>query len=321
MVRDFLASYDIISIPDLSSDHNPVMANFYFKFNLPLLNGKTKNNWSLFKNKLESINLINPNVVTTPDLLENIVDRFEEEILSAKIAASNPIQHNQNYIDRRIRNIRKERNLARKTFQITRDPALKRKTNRLNKEIIKLSDKIENDNYTNKLIIANTQDGSFWNITGPFKRKKQDIPSLNGPASIANTDTEKANCLAESLEKQFHLNDISHTDTETIVQNSVGRFLDTYRYSIFQIDPPSNCEIINCIKNLNIHKAPGIDGINNKMIKNFPNNIICNLTTIIHQILSLGYFPSRWRIATVIPILKAGKDPTNPESKKEDLSP
>ncbi|GBM88804.1 RNA-directed DNA polymerase from mobile element jockey [Araneus ventricosus] len=314
MVRDFLSPYDILSVPDLSSDHNPVIANFYFKFTLPRLIGKTKTNWNLFKNKLESINLINSMDINTPEMLENIVERFEEDILAAKIAASNPIPQNQNYIDPRIRNIRKERNLARKTFQTTRDPALKRITNKLNKEIIKLSDKLEDENYTNKLVNANTQDGSFWNLTGSFKKKKQDIPTLNGPASIANTDTEKANCLAESLEKQLHLNDISHTETETIVQNSVEGFLNTYRNSIFQIDPPSNCEIFNCIKNLNIHKAPGIDGINNKMIKNLPSNIISNLTTIIHLILSLGHFPSRWKTATVIPILKPGKDPTNPES-------
>ncbi|GBN11295.1 hypothetical protein AVEN_206205-1 [Araneus ventricosus] len=187
----------MIFIPFLTSAR--ILTRFF-----PKIIGKTKTNWTLFKNKLEKINLINP-YKKNPDHLDNFVDNFENEILTAKIAASNPISQNQTYIDPRIRNIRKERNFTRKSFKITRDPSLKRKTNKLNKEITKLSEKIENDNYTNKLINFNTQE-PFGILSS--QKKTFNIPTLNGPASIANIDSEKANCLLQSLEKQFQLNDI-----------------------------------------------------------------------------------------------------------------
>ncbi|GBL77241.1 hypothetical protein AVEN_149489-1 [Araneus ventricosus] len=123
-------------------------------------------------------------------------------------------------------------------FQRLRDPALKTKLNQLNKKISRLNDKIETVNHANTLINVNTDDGSFWNFTRHFKRKKHNIPTLNGPASIAITNKEKANCLADSLENQFQLNELHHEETETIVGNSVGSFLNTTP-NLFNDFPPS----------------------------------------------------------------------------------
>ncbi|GBN51452.1 hypothetical protein AVEN_106231-1 [Araneus ventricosus] len=44
IVREFLYPYDIQSLPELSSDHNPVLLNFYFKYSIPSINGKIKTN-------------------------------------------------------------------------------------------------------------------------------------------------------------------------------------------------------------------------------------------------------------------------------------
>ncbi|GBN31349.1 RNA-directed DNA polymerase from mobile element jockey [Araneus ventricosus] len=79
-------------------------------------------------------------------------------------------------------------------------------------------------------------------------------------------------------------------------------------------DPPLPSEVLDCIKSLRINKAPGIDGINNKMIKNLSLHTILTITTIIHKIMTLGHFPTRWKTATVVPILKPGKDPTDTTS-------
>ncbi|GBO45094.1 RNA-directed DNA polymerase from mobile element jockey [Araneus ventricosus] len=161
---------------------------------------------------------------------------------------------------------------------------------------------------------VNTDDGTFWNFTQPFKRKKHAIPTLLGPTSIAQTNIEKANCLAESLEKQFQLNDLHHNDTETIVQDSVEKFLNSTPNSYTDFPPPHNDEITKCIKNLQKSKAPGYDGISNKIILNLPIKCITTLRIIIENIMKFGYFPTRWKTATVIPILKPGKDPTDPVS-------
>ncbi|GBM25257.1 RNA-directed DNA polymerase from mobile element jockey, partial [Araneus ventricosus] len=209
IVREFLYPYDIISLPELSSDHNPILLNFYLKFSIPSIN---------------------------------------------------------------------------------------------------------EENYLDTLINVNTEDGTFWNFSRSFKRKKNNIPTLKDPASIAQTNSEKANCLADSLENQFKLNDLQHTETEAIVGNSVNCFLNTTPNHFNNFPPTSNDELINCIKKLKKNKAPGYDGINNKIILNLPHASITTLKIITDNIMKFGYFPTRWKTATIIPILKPGKDPTDPMS-------
>ncbi|GBO09278.1 hypothetical protein AVEN_256348-1 [Araneus ventricosus] len=109
-------------------------------------------------------------------------------------------------------------------FQTYRDPVLKRKLNKLNKQINKLDQKIETDTFTNELLNVNATDGTVWKFVTPFKKKTKKILSLNGPAGIANTDLEKANFLAESIETQFTLNNIINPDTEELIADSVMRF-------------------------------------------------------------------------------------------------
>ncbi|GBO23086.1 RNA-directed DNA polymerase from mobile element jockey [Araneus ventricosus] len=314
IVREFLYPYEIHSLPEFSSDHNPVLLNFYFKYSIPSINGKTKTNWNNFRNHINLAENLNNTIINSTNDLENLVEKFETLILDAKSAASNPIPNSQTYIDPRIRELNNERNFVRKTFQRHRDPVLKAILNKLNKKINKLNDKIETDNYIKTLTDVNTDDGTFWNFTQPFKRKKHTIPTLLGPSSIAQTNIEKANCLAESLEKQFQLYDLHHNDTETIVQDSVEKFLNSTPNSYTDFPPPHNDEITKCIKNLQKIKAPGYDGISNKIILNLPIKCITTLRIIIENIMKFGYFPTRWKTATVIPILKPGKDPTDPVS-------
>ncbi|GFX70643.1 RNA-directed DNA polymerase from mobile element jockey [Trichonephila clavipes] len=46
------------------------------------------------------------------------------------------------------------------------------------------------------------------------------------------------------------------------------------------------------------------------MVENFPISVIFQLTNLINNILNNGHLPQAWKTATVIPILKPGKDPT-----------
>ncbi|GBO36806.1 putative RNA-directed DNA polymerase from transposon BS [Araneus ventricosus] len=50
------------------------------------------------------------------------------------------------------------------------------------------------------------------------------------------------------------------------------------------------------------------------MLKNLPCTMIFEFTEIINNIFKFNYFPKAWKTAVVVPILKPGKDPTQPEN-------
>ena len=58
----------------------------------------------------------------------------------------------------------------------------------------------------------------------------------------------------------------------------------------------------------NLHKAPGNDLINGKVLKELPRKAVVLLTTIYDSILHLGHFPLQWKYTLVIMIAKLGKD-------------
>ncbi|GBM13938.1 putative RNA-directed DNA polymerase from transposon BS [Araneus ventricosus] len=250
------------------------------------------------------------------ELWELIINSYARTMLynKSKIISKKQIKENYIYHDSKLRVLNFERNHARKIFQTYRNPVLKRKLNKLNKQINKLDQKIETDAFTNELLSINATDGTVLKFVTPFKKKTKSIPSLNGPAGFANTDLEKANFLAVNLETQFTLNNITNPDIEELVADSVMRFHTEANSVCKDFDPPLPSEVLDCIKSLRINKAPGIDGINNKRIKNLPFYTILTITTIIHKIMTLGHFPTRWKTATVVPILKPGKDPTDSTS-------
>ena len=63
-------------------------------------------------------------------------------------------------------------------------------------------------------------------------------------------------------------------------------------------------EINILLKNVDVSKACGYDGIGNKILKICADNITNPLCHIINESLSLGVFPSMWKFANVIPIFK-----------------
>ncbi|GBN77220.1 hypothetical protein AVEN_52205-1 [Araneus ventricosus] len=155
-------------------------------------------------------------------------------------STSNPVKENYIYHDSKLRELNSERNHARKMFQTYRDPVLKRKLKKLNKQINKLDQKIETDDFTNEILNVSATDDTVWKFVTPFKNETKNIPSLNGPACIANTDLEKANFLAESLETQFTLNNITNPDTEELVTDSVMRFRTEANSVCKDFDPLSH---------------------------------------------------------------------------------
>lgn len=87
--------------------------------------------------------------------------------------------------------------------------------------------------------------------------------------------------------------------------------LTSYSNPSFVVKCDDVQRIIDSMKPL---KSPGPDGITNMLIKNLPQSAIIKLTEIFNACITLNYWPSYFKSAKVIPILKDGKDATDAQS-------
>ena len=77
----------------------------------------------------------------------------------------------------------------------------------------------------------------------------------------------------------------------------------------YTIPKTSAQEIRNIIDKTKNNKAPGIDLINGKILKNLPSKAIRLMTIIFNAILRIQYFPKPWKLAQIKMLHKPGEDP------------
>ena len=159
---------------------------------------------------------------------------------------------------------------------------------------------------------------SVWKrVKGIKEGNKSKIPNLildNGK-TIAKTAEEKAliflqcfNCLEPNIDK---LEANRRKEREELIKNKIGK-VNT-----------SNDNVLN--DNFNIRElqgaiaeikdtAPGKDDIQAKMIWNLPSKVIDIILDLFNEIWDKSLLPYQWSEAIQIPILKKGKEASNPSS-------
>ena len=70
------------------------------------------------------------------------------------------------------------------------------------------------------------------------------------------------------------------------------------------------------IQSLKTKSAPGTDGISAAMLRNLSRKALIHVAQLFNHILMFGYFCTAWKSATVIPIPKPGKAPSETESQR-----
>lgn len=68
-------------------------------------------------------------------------------------------------------------------------------------------------------------------------------------------------------------------------------------------------ELTNIIKNRNSKKSAGFDGLPNYAIKKLSFEFIIFLTAFFNQAINSSHFPTAWKTANVLPVIKNGKNP------------
>jgi hypothetical protein len=121
------------------------------------------------------------------------------------------------------------------------------------------------------------------------------------PGPWAKSDKEKADLFAEHLSEVFspHNND-PNQEVEQDLANPIHQHESHKPFTLK--------EIKNEITKLNHKKAPGIDLITAKVIKEL---LLLNLMYILNAIIRLEYWPKSLKQAQIIMLPKPGKNPTD----------
>ncbi|GFX47931.1 RNA-directed DNA polymerase from mobile element jockey [Trichonephila clavipes] len=208
-----------------------------------------------------------------------------------------------------------KRNKARTIYQHIRHPSDKSILNRLQHKIHRKVRDFTQNQWEETLTSPVIDGGSLWGLARSFRKKRSPIPTLKGHTPIAYSNAEKAETLADSLKNLFKLTDISNPQHDKNHTRLVSRFFPNDNNFDENPTNPKFSENLTNINKLKIRKAPGREGIFNKRwFETLINPLSLELLTLyIENILKLGYFSQAWQTASVIPILKPGKDPTLPE--------
>lgn len=164
IIRGFNHPYNIHSLDELSSDHNPVSQTFKIdNLFFPTNNGSTKTNWNKFTETLEKLPLDFPKI-TNPNQLDNYVKNISSKITQAHQNTTKSINSPQpNYLPPDIKDLIKRRNKARKIYQHTRNPRDKMTFNRLQGKIKRDIIKFKEKSWIEHLNALDIQDNTLWN--------------------------------------------------------------------------------------------------------------------------------------------------------------
>lgn len=121
------------------------------------------------------------------------------------------------------------------------------------------------------------------------------MPSLKEGNEVAATDNQKAEMLAETLEKAHDTDSAKDTDEQKAINNTTKR-INSESYPISKrlltgyLTTPQ--EFSNDI-------APGTDNITYKLIENLSNKAFAHLTYIVNSVLKLQHYPRASKTAVV----------------------
>ncbi|GFX26544.1 RNA-directed DNA polymerase from mobile element jockey [Trichonephila clavipes] len=164
----------------------------------------------------------------------------------------------------------RHRNRIRKFWQRTRDPAVKSEFRTLSREVTK-------------------------DIRHFFQsRWESHIKALT--PETANHPLEKAEVIADSLQKQFEPNTEAENDRFTArTQRKIKRFLDAP--TCLDLEKTTPGEVQEYIKKLKINKSPGLDLITNRILKNLPLKFVLFIVMLFNLLMENCHFPKNWKTA------------------------
>lgn len=307
----------------MNSDHNPVKFQIFSNENLSKNYFKSIKNykqadWEKYKMLINyelNINNLNINNIITTTQIDDMIERLTNIMLTAESRSIPIIKHSNLYFVELTPDIKEDikiRNLLNKRWQRNRNPQLKTFINYLNKSISYRINNIRNMNWNHQLKNIPPDKNQLWKINKYLKNKNTFMPPFKINEKLIFTGQEKSEVLADKF-SMAHNNPLK--DENPIFSNSVDTKVEEYLTNITEVEGiiyPCEEEIKVNLKNIKTRKSPGLDGIQNCLIKQLPSNGLFFLNIIFMACLKLSYFPAKWKKAKVIAIPKSGKNSSDP---------
>lgn len=303
-----------------SSDHAPIICSTssIIQHTQQKIFDYAKANWKRYRCIInEKINeLPTPNTTAEIDIA---FEQFTELIQTSKIACV-PVKSSKHFspITDNTKKLIQMKNSMKRRWQrcinVHVRQQLKHELNQLQKLVDLCVRNDYNASTSKQLKQFSKGSKSMWQLTKRIKGKTDNNATkiiITGRPTI--DDTDRANHVAKFFESSHKITANFKHVNDAEVKNVVNSF---HVFSNHNSQPPQIefNEIQQIIRTLKPFKAPGADSIQNILLKNLPNSAITWLTKIFNKCFSVSYWPKSFKIAKVIPILKAGKPPTEASS-------
>ena len=309
-------------LDELNSDHLPV--TFTLK-NVKVNDMQKKTyiynehtDWEKYKRILTSSTIINNNITDIHQLEEEVaklttnIQKTRDKIATKKLLIAKEDRLPQQLMDK-IRS----KNRLRRQWQRHRRPEDRIRLNELQTDIRTSIQDHKNLVWTNKLNNLNVRDNSLWKMTKQLRKSFATVTTLHNQSdnAYAYSDDDKAKLLASHYEAVYVCtpDDTQEQTDITVTMRQPYTRAPLNRQTLADLTCRPG-EVLAIIKKLANRKAPGPDDIPNILLKRLPLKTKVQLAYIIDAILKLQHFPSAWKQAIIIPILKPGKNGADPNS-------
>ena len=175
-----------------------------------------------------------------------------------------------------------------------------------NKEYKKLIRQAKNKYYINKLNNSWGNSKQQWNLvnslTGRLKNDTHAVSNLLINNKLTSNSKHIATAFAEYF-SQIGVNLVKDQHTDMAYHN----YLDNYKpKATFKFKPVTISMVKKTIRSLQNKNSSGEDGISNKILKIFNNEICRPITYILNLSIKNNYYPKQWRLSKVITLFKKG---------------
>ena len=303
---------DLVTHADFDSDHLPVtfsLSQEAVTNPISSVFNYHKANWDRYKSHIE--NNLNYDCelqgkadidVALEDLCSSILNTRNFTVPKVQVKYNSPI------IDDNLQLLIRLKNVRRRQYQRSRDPAMKIIYQDLQKEIKRRFTILRNENFSKMVEEIKPYTKPFWKLSKVLKKPQKPIPPLKDGDRILLTNQEKAQQLARQFESvhNFNLNIVSPIEEEVLQKYEN---IHNQNFTLAEASKTNLDEIKAIIKKFKNMKAPDDDGIFYILLKRIPETALGFLVRTFNKCLELAYFPDRWKNAKVIPILKPDKDP------------